>query len=65
MPRQYAKQSVPESQWAYTPMYLYATAGMRLLPIDTQNQILDSCRSTMKSYPFLFRSKVYHSIRCD
>lgn len=49
----HALQQIPPSQHASTPVYLYATAGMRLLPEDEQQAILSAaCSAIRNDYPF-------------
>ncbi|KAM9482771.1 ectonucleoside triphosphate diphosphohydrolase 8 isoform 1-T1 [Clarias gariepinus] len=53
-----ATATIPASQQKTTPMYLGATAGMRLLSLQNvtlSDQIMDEVTKTMKSYPFDFR----------
>jgi Golgi nucleoside diphosphatase len=50
-----AQEVVPEDQWATTPIALYATAGLRLLPNPTDVEgILESLRSALAATPFKF-----------
>jgi Golgi nucleoside diphosphatase len=50
----HALQQIPPSQHASTPIYLYATAGMRMLPEDEQIAILEAtCATIRNDYPFL------------
>ncbi|RSH95196.1 Golgi apyrase [Saitozyma podzolica] len=49
----HALQQIPPSQHSTTPIYLLATAGMRLLPQDTQEAILEAtCELLRADYPF-------------
>ncbi|KAI4892748.1 hypothetical protein NFI96_032306 [Prochilodus magdalenae] len=53
-----ALATVPESQHRMTPLYLGATAGMRLLNLQNKTQadaILSEVGKTLQSYPFDFR----------
>ncbi|XP_066520544.1 ectonucleoside triphosphate diphosphohydrolase 8 [Hoplias malabaricus] len=53
-----ALAAVPESQQKLTPVYLGATAGMRLLNLQNQTQadmILAEVTKTIQSYPFDFQ----------
>ncbi|XP_069465838.1 ectonucleoside triphosphate diphosphohydrolase 2 [Ambystoma mexicanum] len=53
-----AVEDVPAERHAVTPIYLGATAGMRLLNLlDTtsSNHVLEAVSSTLRSYPFDFR----------
>ncbi|KAM3825597.1 ectonucleoside triphosphate diphosphohydrolase 2 isoform 2-T2 [Vipera latastei] len=53
-----ALEDVPKARHAITPLYLGATAGMRLLNIsdpEASGSILAAVTSTLKKYPFDFR----------
>ncbi|KAG8447439.1 hypothetical protein GDO86_014791 [Hymenochirus boettgeri] len=53
-----AVNDVPSDRHSITPLYLGATAGMRLLnwtDQTTSNNVLDAVSNTLKSYPFDFR----------
>ncbi|KAM9325887.1 ectonucleoside triphosphate diphosphohydrolase 2 [Gastrophryne carolinensis] len=53
-----AVEDVPSHRHSITPLYLGATAGMRLLNWTNQaasNQVLDAVSAKLKSYPFDFR----------
>ncbi|NXN15219.1 ENTP2 diphosphohydrolase, partial [Indicator maculatus] len=53
-----ALQDVPKEKHAGTPLYLGATAGMRLLNIanpQASDAVLSTVAATLKSYPFDFR----------
>ena len=52
-----AKKTIRQDKHAATPIFLLATAGMRLLPEDQQNAILDEVRKLFKDKtkcPFMF-----------
>ena len=52
-----AQQTIPEDKQASTPIFLLATAGMRLLPEDQAEAILDEVRKLFndkEKCPFLF-----------
>ncbi|XP_072335877.1 ectonucleoside triphosphate diphosphohydrolase 1 isoform X2 [Scyliorhinus torazame] len=54
----YAKEQLPDKQHHETPVYLGATAGMRLLRSQNQNlsqDILTSVEEFIKTFPFNFR----------
>ncbi|KAH0623853.1 hypothetical protein JD844_007022 [Phrynosoma platyrhinos] len=53
-----AKEIVPQTKHHETPVYLGATAGMRLLSIedaDTAKNVLSGVEETLRSYPFRFQ----------
>ncbi|XP_037551324.1 ectonucleoside triphosphate diphosphohydrolase 5 [Nematolebias whitei] len=47
-----AKKTVPEEEWKRTPVVLKATAGLRLLPIEKANALLDEVREAFEESPF-------------
>ncbi|XP_069394183.1 ectonucleoside triphosphate diphosphohydrolase 6 isoform X2 [Paralichthys olivaceus] len=47
-----AKSSVPQSLWTVTPLVLKATAGLRLLPGEKANHLLDKVRALFLQSPF-------------
>jgi Golgi nucleoside diphosphatase len=54
----FLKEQVPESDWSVTPIWLKATAGLRMLPTATSDAILESVRQYLlntKNSPFHFR----------
>lgn len=52
---EFAKSTIPNSEQYGVSMYVYATAGMRLLPNETQNAIFDNIYNgyIKSSYPFV------------
>ncbi|XP_070342446.1 ectonucleoside triphosphate diphosphohydrolase 1 isoform X2 [Equus asinus] len=53
-----AREVVPQSQHQETPVYLGATAGMRLLRIENEplaNRVLNTVANSLSSYPFDFQ----------
>ncbi|XP_025021737.1 ectonucleoside triphosphate diphosphohydrolase 2 [Python bivittatus] len=53
-----ALEDVPKARHAITPLYLGATAGMRLLNIfdpQASDSVLEAVTATLKQYPFDFR----------
>ncbi|XP_031426216.1 ectonucleoside triphosphate diphosphohydrolase 2 [Clupea harengus] len=53
-----AKEVIPKSRHHLSPLYLGATAGMRLLNLTNNtesDEILKEVRAKMKAYPFKFR----------
>lgn len=50
----FAATNIPPSKHKETPLFILATAGMRLLPEQTQNAILDDLRKDIpKNYSFI------------
>lgn len=45
---EFAKDKVPKNEWENTPIFLLATAGMRLLPAHQQTAVLDNVCSYFK-----------------
>lgn len=52
---EFAGQHVPVQQQAQTPVYLMATAGLRLLPSTAADPIIEQCRSKLLASKFLFK----------
>lgn len=53
----FAANNIPKDKHKETPLFILATAGMRLLPVETQTAILDDLRTDIpKNYSFLFPS---------
>lgn len=48
-----AKKEIPEEYWSKTPLILKATAGLRLLPQEKAENLLNSVRDLFKKAPFL------------
>lgn len=48
-----AKREIPEKYWSSTPLILRATAGLRLLPQEKAENLLNSVRDLFKKTPFL------------
>jgi len=54
----FLREQVPEADWAVTPIWLKATAGLRMLPTSTSDAILESVRKFLlnpQNSPFYFR----------
>lgn len=52
---EFAAEHIPKEKHKETPLYILATAGMRLLDTKTQNSILDNLRQEIpKKFSFLF-----------
>lgn len=52
-----ATQFIPQNKHSSTPIYLKATAGMRLLPFNRAQAILQEVRKVFKASPFRYDSK--------
>nr|XP_034989404.1 ectonucleoside triphosphate diphosphohydrolase 1 isoform X1 [Zootoca vivipara] len=53
-----AKEIIPKEKHPETPVYLGATAGMRLLRLENENtakSVLSAVEETLRSYPFRFQ----------
>lgn len=48
-----AKKEIPEKYWAKTPLVLKATAGLRILPQEQADNILNALTELFKKTPFL------------
>ena len=56
----FMKQQIPEDKWAVTPIYLKATAGLRMLNTETSDLIIASVQeflSNPHNSPFFFEPK--------
>uniref|UniRef100_A0A4W5K6G0 nucleoside diphosphate phosphatase n=1 Tax=Hucho hucho TaxID=62062 RepID=A0A4W5K6G0_9TELE len=51
-----AKKTVPEHEWKQTPVVLKATAGLRLLPEEKANALLDEVREVFGESPFFVQN---------
>jgi Golgi nucleoside diphosphatase len=54
----FLREQVPEADWTVTPIWLKATAGLRMLPTSTSDAILESVRKHLlnpQNSPFYFR----------
>ncbi len=52
----FVKEQIPEDDWKTTPIWLKATAGLRMLDASVSEQILNSVRSVLKDQsPFIFK----------
>lgn len=57
----YASEVVPKENYASTPIFLMATAGMRLLPETEQKAVLDeTCKYIQNNYEFYMRDCESH-----
>ena len=57
---EFMKSKIPEFQWSHTPVWLKATAGMRMLSPDQQVAIIQSVQQFLidkSNSPFLFRAE--------
>ncbi|CAM2110777.1 ectonucleoside triphosphate diphosphohydrolase 6 [Lepidochelys kempii] len=50
-----AKDEVPMELWKFTPLVLKATAGLRLLPGDKAQKLLDKVKEIFQASPFFVR----------
>jgi Golgi nucleoside diphosphatase len=56
----FMKEQIPQDKWAVTPIYLKATAGLRMLPKETSDLIIQSVQEFLSSShnsPFYFEPK--------
>mmetsp|Transcript_71120 Transcript_71120/g.197551 ORF Transcript_71120/g.197551 Transcript_71120/m.197551 type:complete len:448 (+) Transcript_71120:53-1396(+) len=51
----HAQEVVPKEHWTLTPVFLMATAGLRLLGAEASTAILESVADTLEESPFFFR----------
>lgn len=49
---QKAKSKIPQSEWSHTPLTMKATAGLRLLPGQEAQDILEECKRVFNSSGF-------------
>ncbi|CAH1965673.1 unnamed protein product [Acanthoscelides obtectus] len=52
-----AKKEIPKQYWSQTPLILKATAGLRMLPPEKANKLLDSVREYFKKVAFQTNEK--------
>ncbi|KAK0096013.1 hypothetical protein PV326_006766 [Microctonus aethiopoides] len=50
-----AKNVIPKSAWAHTPIDMKATAGLRLLPKDKADMLLEECKKYLKKSGFMVK----------
>ena len=50
-----ARAKIPAEKLASTPIYLYATAGLRLLGLRQSTALLEAARDTLQASPFHFQ----------
>uniref|UniRef100_A0A7M4EPE7 Ectonucleoside triphosphate diphosphohydrolase 6 n=1 Tax=Crocodylus porosus TaxID=8502 RepID=A0A7M4EPE7_CROPO len=50
-----AKKDVPVELWKFTPLVLKATAGLRLLPGEKAQKLLDKVKEIFQASPFFVR----------
>jgi Golgi nucleoside diphosphatase len=53
---EFALNHVPSDEHSHTPIYLYATAGLRSIPSILAQEILNQCRLVLKQYPFFYNN---------
>lgn len=49
----FVQETVPEPRWEGAPLYLWATAGLRVIPLADAQQILDAVGRVLLTSPFL------------
>lgn len=52
-----AKEEIPQKYWAHTPLVLRATAGLRLLPAQKAENLLNAIKEFFKTTPFMTNEK--------
>ncbi|KAL3136358.1 hypothetical protein ABBQ38_005618 [Trebouxia sp. C0009 RCD-2024] len=52
----WAEAVVPKSRWSATPVFLFGTAGLRVLTPDSQDGLLGHVRRILRACPFRFES---------
>lgn len=52
-----AKNEIPEEYWSKTPLILKATAGLRMLPEEQAQNLLNSVKELFQKTPFLTDEK--------
>ena len=50
----FALEHVPRASHSSTPIFLYATAGLRTVPLPEAEAILAECRALLSSHPFAY-----------
>ncbi|XP_028761963.1 probable apyrase 6 isoform X2 [Neltuma alba] len=53
----FGKSKIPKESWRDTEIRLMATAGLRILEVNVQQRILESCRRLLRSSGFKFRDE--------
>ncbi|KAM7484367.1 hypothetical protein LguiA_000376 [Lonicera macranthoides] len=51
----FGRKRIPMEHWGNTDIRLMATAGLRMLQIEVQDRILESCRRVLRSSGFKFK----------
>lgn len=51
-----AKNVIPKNEWSITPLAMKATAGLRLLPLDKANNLLNECKKFFNTTGFLINN---------
>ncbi|KAK1413751.1 hypothetical protein QVD17_35531 [Tagetes erecta] len=52
---EFARKRIPKENWGKTEVRLMATAGLRMLDLSVQEQILEACRKVLRTSGFGFR----------
>ena len=50
----FVRSEIPEGEWASSPIFLKATAGLRMTPAGPREQILESVRDALSASPLKF-----------
>ncbi|KAE8716094.1 putative apyrase 5 [Hibiscus syriacus] len=53
----FGRKKVPKELWGETEIWLMATAGLRLLDVELQEQILEECRKVLRVSGFKFHDE--------
>ncbi|GMJ05668.1 apyrase 6 [Hibiscus trionum] len=51
---EFGRNNIPKEQWGETEIRLMATAGLRLLDVESQDKILEECRKVLRVSGFKF-----------
>ncbi|MED6209433.1 putative apyrase 7 [Stylosanthes scabra] len=54
---QWAQEQIPDDSYRRTSLFLYATAGVRRLPVEDSMWLLDNAWTVLKGSPFVCRKK--------
>lgn len=54
---EYVRSQIPRSRWNRTPVFLLATAGLRMIPQAQAEQVLAACADELAASGLMFRSQ--------